>query len=673
MTERVQRQLLNLKSEVYKSNRSDEVLDITKQVTGKHKFMRSAMLLDAWLSCEKPYFQPEDRFGFNRSKCIGSTYIQEDGQEIPLSGTGNMTPDYETVLAKGMVQTRDEVRTMRENCKEEQKVFYNAVLLSLDAALKFAEKYRDAAKEAGMTELYEALCRVPHESARTLHEACVFLKFILFTLRCARNDHMTLGRFDQYMRPYYERDLEKGKTREELFELVEEFFISINYDTDLYFGQQLGDNGQSMVLGGCDREGKDAFSDFSKLCMEASLELNLIDPKINLRVTKDTSIELLEFGTLMTKQGLGFPQYNNDDVVIPGLVKLGYSLEDARDYAVAACWEFIIPGKGMDWANVRTLNFPKIVAEAINEELPCCDSFDAFMKCVEKRIGPECDRLIVSANERERGYSPYLSVFVKGCLESGQDVSEGGAIYNNYGFHGAGISTAADSLAAIKEVIFEKQEYTKEELLEALSCNYEGHYEMRNRLLACPKMGNNDDGVDQIASELMNMFANALKGKKNKFGGIIRPGTGSALEYVRAASMVLATPDGRKAGEPYGSSFSPSLECKLKGPFSCIQSFTKHDMSDIINGGPLTLEIHSSTFRGEEGVKKVARLVKAYIELGGHQLQLNAVNRETLLDALQHPEQHKNLIVRVWGWSGHFTELERKYQEHIIKRTEFTM
>lgn len=673
MTERVKKQLLNLKSGIYKSNRSEEVLDITEKVTGKHKFMRSGMLLEAWLSCEEPYFQPEDRIGFNRSKCIGATYTRENGQKISLSGTGNITPDYETMLTKGMVQTRAEVIERQENCRKEQKVFYDAVLLSLNSALVFAERYREAAKEASMTELYQALCRVPHQSARTLHEACVFMKFILFTLRCGRNDHMTLGRFDQYMRSYYESDLKNGKTREELLELIEEFFISINYDTDLYFGQQLGDNGQSMVLGGCDREGKDAFSDFSKLCMEASLELNLIDPKINLRVNKDTPIELLEFGTLMTKQGLGFPQYNNDDVVIPGLVKSGYSLEDARDYTVAACWEFIIPGKGMDWPNVRTLNFPKIVAEAVNDGLIDCDSFEELMKLVEARIEPECDRLLISANVRERGYSPYLSVYVRGCLESGRDVSEGGAIYNNFGFHGAGISTAADSLAAIKEVIYEKQEYTKEELLEALACNFEGYNELRNRLLSCPKMGNNVSVVDDIASDLMSMFSNCLKGKKNKFGGIIRPGTGSALEYIRAASAVPATADGRRAGEPYGSSFSPSLECKLKGPFSCIKSFTKHDMTEIINGGPLTLEIHSSAFRGDEGVKKVAQLVKTFIEFGGHQLQLNAVNRETLLEALEHPEQHKNLIVRVWGWSGHFTELERKYQEHIIKRTEFTM
>lgn len=673
MTERIERLLLNLKSGIYKMNRSEEVLDITEMVSGQHRFMRSALLFQASLSCEEPYFQPEDRIGFNRSKRVGATYTEEDGQEVSAFGPGNITPDYETMLTKGMHQTRAEMIEKRKSCNQEQEVFYDAVLLCLDAALDLADRYREAAKEAGMTELYQALCRVPYQSARTLHEACVFMKFITFTLRCNRNQHMTFGRFDQYMRPYYENDLQNGKTRDELLELIEEFFISVNYDTDLYPGQQLGDNGQSMVLGGCDKEGKDAFSDFSKLCMEASLELSLIDPKINLRVNKNTPIELLEFGTLMTKQGLGFPQYNNDDVVIPGLVKLGYSLEDARDYAVAACWEFIIPAKGMDWPNVRTLNFPKVVEETVNQELINCDSFEELMTLVEERIGPACDQLIASANVRERGYSPYLSVYVRDCVESGRDVSQGGAIYNNFGFHGAGISTAADCLAAIREVIYEKQEYTKEELLEALTCNFEGYNELRNRLLSCPKMGNNISVVDDIAGELMTMFSQYLKGKKNKFGGICRAGTGSALEYVRAAEQVGATADGRKAGEPYGSSFSPSLECRLAGPLSCIKSFTKHDMTEIINGGPLTLEIHSSTFRGDDGVKKVAQLVKAFIELGGHQLQLNAVNRETLLDALEHPEQHKNLIVRVWGWSGHFTELERKYQEHIIKRTEFTI
>lgn len=673
MTERIEKQLLYLRSGDYKANRSEETLDITESVLNENNFMKSALLLQANLACEEPYFQLDDRIGFNRSKRVGATYRKEDGKNVTLSGPGNLAPDYETMLNMGMEQMQAEVAEKLSSCDEEQREFYQAVLLTMDAALDLADRYREAAKTAGKDELYQVLCRVPRQSARTMHEACVFMKFITFTLHCNRNTHMTFGRFDQYMKPYYEHDLAEGKTREELLELLEEFFISVNYDGDLYPGMQQGDNGQSMMIGGCDENGNDAFSDFSRLCMEASLELKLIDPKINLRVNKDTPIELLEFATLMTKQGLGFPQYNNDDIVIPGLVKLGYSLEDARDYAVAACWEYVVPAKGMDRPNIETLNFPKVVAEAVNQNLTRCESFKELLQLVKDGIGRECDALINHAHSKKLESSPYLSVYVRGCLETGKDISQGGAIYNNYGFHGAGIATAADSLAAIKEVVFDKKEYTKDELLEALERDFEGFNEMRNRLLSCPKMGNNIPEVDEIASWLMSAFSDYLSDKTNIVGGIFRAGTGSAMEYIRSAARVPATADGRKAGEPYGSSFSPSLECRLAGPLSCIKSFTKHDMTEIINGGPLTLEIHSSTFRNEEGIKKVAQLVKAFIELGGHQLQLNAINRDTLLDAMENPEQYKNLIVRVWGWSGYFTELERKYQEHIIKRTEFAV
>ena len=171
----------------------------------------------------------------------------------------------------------------------------------------------------------------------------------------------------------------------------------------------------------------------------------------------------------------------------------------------------------------------------------------------------------------------------------------------------------------------------------------------------------------------MEIFAETLKGKTNRLGGRIRPGTGSAMEYLWSAAQVGATADGRRAKAPFPSSFSPAVTTRLQGPLSCIQSFTKHDMTEIINGGPLTMEIHDNTFRNPEGIKKVAALVKAFIDLGGHQLQLNAVNREVLLDAQKHPEDHKNLIVRVWGWSGYFNELHVDYQNHIISRTEFSV
>jgi formate C-acetyltransferase len=262
---------------------------------------------------------------------------------------------------------------------------------------------------------------------------------------------------------------------------------------------------------------------------------------------------------------------------------------------------------------------------------------------------------------------------VQGCIAQGKDLSQSGAIYNNYGFHGAGIATAADSLAAIKEVIFDTAEVTKGQLLAALEADFEGYGALRNRLLKCPKMGSGNQDVDGLAYRLMETFAQCLKGHTNNMGGIFRPGTGSAHEYHFSAIQVGATADGRKAYAPYGCSFSPSLEAKPTGPLSCIRSFTGFDLTKVINGGPLTLELHHNVFRNEEGIQKTAQLVKAFIHLGGHQLQLNCINRDTLMDALAHPEEHKNLIVRVWGWSGYFCELDPHFQQHILKRTEFTI
>lgn len=671
MTDRVQAFLEILKAGDYKKNRSDKKIDIGEKIAGKSKMMTCAIRFCETLKNEKPYLLPGERIGFNRSNTYLTTYFDENGEEPSIWGAGNTVPDYERMLNLGMDVLREEILEKMKECRSEQKEFYETALLSLDAALEFADRCRHDAKEAGATELYEALGRVPHGKAETLLDACVFIKFMTFTLRCNSNTHITLGRFDKYMRPFYYHDLKNGKNREELLELLEEFFISMNFDTDLYPGVQLGDNGQSLVLGGCDENGAETFDDFSHMCMEASLELALIDPKINLRVNKNTPIELYEYATQLTKQGLGFPQYCNDDVVIPGLIKLGYAPEDAADYAVAACWEFIIPGKGMDVPNLSEMNFPKVVEAVVHRELLHCGSFEELMEKTKQEIKDECERCITLMNQRHELEAPYLSLFIHGCIESGKDISEGGAIYNNYGLHGPGISVAADSLAAIREVIYEKAEYTKETLLDALNKNYEGYESLRNRLLSCPKMGNNDDTVDDLAIVLMDTFASYWKGKKNRFGGFYRAGTGSAQGYIFYGETVGATPDGRKAKEPFGANYSPALTSKIAGPFSCIQSFTKYDLSKIINGGPLTLEIHDTTFRNEEGIKKVAQLVKIFIELGGHQLQLNAINRERLLDAIEHPENHKNLIVRVWGWSGYFVELDSVFQEHVLKRAEY--
>ena len=275
--------------------------------------------------------------------------------------------------------------------------------------------------------------------------------------------------------------------------------------------------------------------------------------------------------------------------------------------------------------------------------------------------------------DKKLRYSPYLSIYIQGCIEKGRDLADFSAKYNNYGGFGIGIATAADSLAAIREVIFETGEYTREQLLDALHKDFEGYGELRNRLLSCPKMGLGDDRVDSIGRLLMETYGKYLTGKPNNAGGIYRAGTGSAQKYWFRGKEIGATADGRHAGQPFGCSFSPSLEARLAGPLSCIRSFTGFDLSNNMNGGPLTMELHDNVFRNQEGIKKVAQLVKTFIHMGGHQLQLNCVNRDRLLDAREHPENHKNLIVRVWGWSGYFVELDDPFQLHIIKRTEFNM
>lgn len=618
-----------------------------------------------WLSKvlaeERPVFYGQDRLGFHRS----IRFVSQDWG-------GNVTPNYSRVITQGFDKIIEEIKRQQPQ-NEEQRQFAHEMISSLQAGIAFAERYRVQALQEGHTELAKALETVPRRGAETFHQACVFLKLCIYLLRYDHVCHVTLGRFDQYMLPFFLADQKRGVPDEELFELLEEFFISLNFDTDLYTGIQQGDNGQSMVLGGFDEQGNNMYHRLSQFCMDASRELKLIDPKINLRVGKNTPPSLFKAATMLTKEGLGFPQYCNDDVVVPGLVKLGYDKKDALDYTVAACWEYIIPGLGADVPNLKTMDFPHVISDTLHRCLMAAPTFSDLMEQVQKAIGAECQRLIKEAEGASWGIHPLLSVFFDGCIQNLTGLFQGGTKYLNFGCHGAGISNGADALAAVKQVIYDDKAVSKEELLDALDHNFEGNIPLRNLLRSCPKMGSNEDEVDQIACQLMKAFSHHLNGQSNGRGGIWRAGTGSAMDYISKGKACPATADGRLAGEPYASSFSPSLDVKTAGLLSVIQSFTKYDLTEIINGGPLTIEIHDTVFRTEDGITKTAALVKEFILLGGHQLQINSINRDQLLDAQKHPEQHPNLIVRVWGWSGYFNELDIEYQNHIIARTEYTV
>ena len=668
MTERVKKYLEFHLSRSYRQNRKDVDFSLEKY-KNLDENLYAAEVFSACAESEEPLFYENYIFGFNR----GCVIKAEDAKAWKID---NITPNYSTLIDNGTENIRKRINSYMTVADEKQNNFYAAVLKVLDSFEKLADRYKAAAKEQGKTELYSALCKVPRKAASTFYEACLYQKMITFMLRLINPWHITLGRFDQYMYKYFLADKEKGKSTEELFEILELYFISLNFDTDIYGGVQQGDNGQSLVLGGYDLDGMDAFNELSELCINASCELCLIDPKINLRVSKKTPRERYQLATKLTKMGLGFPQYSNDDIVIPALIKLGYAPEDAANYSVAACWEFIVPGKGLDVPNAENICVPRHVNNAIIKSLKASDTFEDLLKAAEDEIGDYIEHMIED-KRINRSYTvyqnhPFLSLMVDGCIEQGTDLKYVKGCYRNFGSHSTGLSVAADALAAVKKVIYEDKTVDKDRLLAALKTDYEKDPELRNLLISCPKVGNDDNYADSLMVHIMKFIAKKLNRRPNGHGGIWRSATGSAQNYYYAAKDDPATADGRKAYTPYPSSYSPTLTAKLSGPLSVIRSFTKPDLTESCNGGPLTMEVHDNVFRNLEGEGKVADMVKLFIDMGGHQLQLNAINRERLLDAQKHPENYPNLVVRVWGWSGYFVELDPAFQNHIISRTNFT-
>ncbi len=592
---------------------------------------------------------------------IPKIFTDEEWKEIEskhyiheLGFLSNLSPNYYDTIAAGLLKKR-------ESADEYGKK-------AIDSIIALSDKYLEEAKKQGIEDLVEVLTQVPRYPARNFREALQFFRILHYALWLEGNYHNTIGRFDRYMYQYLRADMDNGVyTADTALELLEDFFLSFNIDSDIYVGVQQGDNGQSMMLGGCDEEGNDVYNLLSELCLKASCNNKMIDPKINLRVSKNTPADRYTEATKLTKAGLGFPQYSNDDVVIPALVEMGYDYKDATNYAVAACWEFIVPFIGADVANISAMSYPKAVDIALHNNLLSSNSYEEFFTSVKNEINKECDSICDNIKDLWFVPSPFMNVLMD-C-----DIYNGGK-YNNFGIHGTGIATAADSLAVIKKYVFEEQSISKAELISAVDSNFENTPELLHKLrYEAPKLGNNDDFVDSIATDLLDAFGNALKGRKNCRGGIFRAGTGSAMYYLWHANEIGASADGRREKEPFGTNYSVSLFAKVKGPVSVVASMTKQHFENAMNGGPLTLEFHQSVFSDDDGIEKVGLLVKNFIDRGGHQLQLNTVNLDKMLDAQKHPENHRQLVVRIWGWSAYFVELDKEYQDHVIARQAYTV
>lgn len=606
---------------------------------------------------EKPVILEDEQIVFLRTvENLPAIFTEDEWNEIKktyyiheFGFMSNLSPNYEDAIASGLLKKRETADAYGKQ--------------AIDHIIALSDKYLEEAKKQNRDDLVEVLTQVPRYPARNFREALQFFRILHFSLWLEGNYHNTIGRFDQYIYPYLKADMEKGiYTEETALALLEDFFLSFHKDSDLYPGIQQGDNGQSMMLGGLTENGEDGYNFLSSLCLKASANNRLIDPKINLRVSKQTPPERYVEASKLTQIGLGFPQYSNDDVVIPALVKMGYDYQDAVNYTVAACWEFIIPKVGADVVNIGALSYPKAVDKAMHQHLLSLDTYQEFFNAVKAEIQKECDSICQGINNLWFIPSPFMNVLMD-C-----DIYQGGK-YNNFGIHGTGIATATDSLAAIKKYVFEEKTISKEELLSAIDTNFKDCPELLHQLrFEAPKLGNNDDFADDISVELLDAFSDALKGKTNCRGGIYCAGTGSAMYYLWHANEIGASPDGRRDKEPFGTNYSVSIFAKVKGPISVVASMTKQHFENAMNGGPLTLEFHQSIFADTDGVEKVGMLVKNFIDRGGHQLQLNAVNSEKLLDAQKHPENYPQLVVRIWGWSAYFVELDKEFQDHVIAR-----
>ncbi len=606
-------------------------------------------------AAETPHIHPEEKIVLVRTiRKQPEIFTEAEWADIKskhfiheLGYVSNLSPNYETAISQGLLSLRKMANSYGKR--------------TIDAIIGLCDRYKAEAEKMGRADVVEVLTQVPRYGARNLREALQMFRILHYALWLEGDYHNTVGRFDQYIYPYFQADMEKGiYDHDSALELIEDFFLSFNKDSDLYVGVQQGDNGQSMVLGGRLADGSDGFNELSAICLEASRNLKLIDPKINLRVSKDTPLEIYEKGTELTRVGLGFPQYSNDDVVIEGLTRLGYDYADAVNYVVAACWEFIIPGVGNDIANIGAVNFPELVNRVLHELLPKGKSFDEILAEIKARIVSECDRIAESIHDVYFIPSPFM------------DLLRSGKKYNNFGVHGSGLASASDALAAVKKYVFDDKTVTVDRLLKALDTDYADDPELLHLLrFEAPKMGTDNDEADRYCTFLLDAFADALDGRKNCLGGVWRAGTGTAMYYLWHARELGATADGRRAGEPFGTNFSPNLFTEIPGPVTDIASFTKHNITRTMNGGPLTLEFAAGIFHSPESIKKVAMLVKYFIDRGGHQLQLNAVNLDAMKEAQEHPDLYRQLVVRIWGWSAYFVELDKDFQDHVMARQEY--
>ena len=689
----------------------EDLLQIVETWRGKTHFDRVMGNIEHTLPSEAA--DAYDKAGLHINQVFHAVISTTDGD-------GHVILDFEQILSlgfEGLAQkardTRDSLDpTLTENFRK--RIFLKSVIIACEAATDFGRRYSELARYLAeqcsseerrqeLSDIAHVCNRVAAGPANTFREALQSVWFAFLLSQIESNGHsMSLGRFDQYLYPYYKRDIENQLiSRDDARELIECFWIKTaelnklrNWrSTRFKTGYPMF---QTLTVGGQTCEGLDAVNDLSYLCLEVTADLKLISPTVVARIHPETPEDfLMACCRANMVHGGGFPGLFNDQTAITSLLNMGIPLEDARNWAVVGCAEMAVPGKSCSMTGGGGyFSLLKLLEITLNGgtnpstgiclypeegDLSAFQSYGdverAFMRQLDHylKFMPTCTNAVSSAYA-EGTPTPLLSAMMTHRIEIAVDHSEGGGPnYNNTQVQFHNTANLGNALAAIKKLVFEDKLISGAELKDVLASDFAGSggEEVRQMLLnRAPKFGNDDDFVDLLTRQAVNWFVAGVKEFKPIRGGIFGPTLQTLTSNVPEGEFIGATPDGRRAGEPTSDNASPTAGTDLAGVTAAVKSVAKLEHEQHPNGTLFNLKIHPSMIEGKGGMAKFAALIRTFFELGGAQMQFTLVSAETLREAQAFPEQHPNLVVKVAGYSALFTMLERTFQDQLIARTE---
>lgn len=596
--------------------------------------------------------------------------------------SGHAIPNYEKVLQKGFKGILNEIEIEMKKClsvheKETLSAFQiivNGCIEYLKRYEKFSQKLKNTSNDIDvkrrMEKIEHALHNLQNQAPKTFFEAIQLVWLIHEMMYCENAPSaISLGRFDMYLYPFYKKDIENGIiTQLEVEGYLQAFFVKCSSQRKAY---------QNMTLGGCDRHGKCAVNELTYLCLKVAEEMHFDQPSITFRWSKDQPEEVWDAILKLMKTGMGFPAIMYDTCCIKSRNLAGISEEDGNDYGIIGCVELAVPGKEHAMTEQIRINLPKLLNMLLEEnDLRVYESFEMLYSEYKRKIVDYIQKIVAVIECFEKLYEkyyplPYLSVLTDDCIKKHKDIMEGGAKYQSIGFNLGGVATVADSLMALKQIVFKKRKCSLNEYYHVLQKDFVGEELLQSLAQKCLKFGNDEKEVDFFAIEILEIVKNELRKYKTYHGGIYRMGLYTVEDHSVMGEKTGATADGRNAGVSLSNSLGASQGYDKNSPTSLINSVCKLPIDEALNGMVLDIKFIPSFLEEETGKRALRKLIETYFKKGGMEIQVSVIDKDTLLAAQKEPEKYENLIVRVSGFSAYFTSLRKITQDELIARTEY--